>query len=531
MRYSIQIIVSLSVVLLATSLLANNEIGINFVIFSSKNSSSSLTTSTLTDIKANDSTESVVIPPGDNLKVSISLEPGKYLDENADWWIALKSPFGWYYFDPHTFSWQRGLAVSYQGNLFEMPSYVVFEGNILPEGAYIFYFGIDTAMNGSLDYDQLIFDSIAILISSCSIGTDTDGDRLDDCYETNTGVYVSPLDTGTDPDNPDTDIDGIYDGDEALGTLMGLNLPGMGANPLRKDIFMEYDWFEDNAEPGVCGPHSHRPTEAALNMVTNAFAQSPVLNPDGTTGIIIHHDYGQGGLFTGGNKVQDLNGVIDGGVSGYEYLFHKKVNFSPEREGYFHYVLMPHQYNTNSNSSGQAELPGDDMVVSLLCYGSDLNVAHTIMHELGHNLNLNHGGDVECNYKPNYNSIMNYKYQFPGIDNDCTPTGNGVLDYSIGDRIDIDELSLDENLGTCGTIPWDWDGDVIIETSVSVDINGDIDWREQYYFCGGQYSTLKDYDDWANINLTGIIDAFSRLRVKKEIITCDNWPSKALLFR
>jgi hypothetical protein len=41
---------------------------------------------------------------------------------------------------------------------------------------------------------------------------DSDHDGLDNSVETDTGVYVSPSDTGTDPDNPDTDGDGLSDG-------------------------------------------------------------------------------------------------------------------------------------------------------------------------------------------------------------------------------------------------------------------------------------------------------------------------------
>jgi hypothetical protein len=43
---------------------------------------------------------------------------------------------------------------------------------------------------------------------------DSDGDGLLDSVETDTGVYVDENDTGTDPDNPDTDGDGLTDGDE-----------------------------------------------------------------------------------------------------------------------------------------------------------------------------------------------------------------------------------------------------------------------------------------------------------------------------
>ncbi len=54
-----------------------------------------------------------------------------------------------------------------------------------------------------------------------------------------------------------------------------------------------------------------------------------------------------------------------------------------------------------------------------------------IMHELGHNLGLRHGGDENVNYKPNYLSIMNYSFQLRGI-----PNANR-LDYS---RSDLPEL-------------------------------------------------------------------------------------------
>jgi hypothetical protein len=44
--------------------------------------------------------------------------------------------------------------------------------------------------------------------------TDTDGDGIPDVHETNTGVFVSGLDTGTDPNKSDTDGDGLGDGAE-----------------------------------------------------------------------------------------------------------------------------------------------------------------------------------------------------------------------------------------------------------------------------------------------------------------------------
>ena len=41
---------------------------------------------------------------------------------------------------------------------------------------------------------------------------DMDGDGFDDAIETNTGIFISTEDSGTDPSNPDTDGDGYCDG-------------------------------------------------------------------------------------------------------------------------------------------------------------------------------------------------------------------------------------------------------------------------------------------------------------------------------
>jgi hypothetical protein len=55
---------------------------------------------------------------------------------------------------------------------------------------------------------------------------DDDNDLLADTVETNTGIYVSPTDTGTDPLKADTDVDGLPDGSE---------VNGYGTNPLKVD--------------------------------------------------------------------------------------------------------------------------------------------------------------------------------------------------------------------------------------------------------------------------------------------------------
>ncbi len=358
----------------------------------------------------------------------------------------------------------------------------------------------------------------------CSL--DSDNDRLPDCVENGTGIYSSPRRTGTSSTNPDTDADGLLDGDEAWGTLAGLNLPAMGANALRKTILVEYDWFEDDLD---CGAHSHRPTQAMAIGIAASYAAAPVNNPDGSTGIDLIQDFGQGGLFTGGNRVLDANALLSGGLDvGSEFYQHKSENFSPLRQNYFHYALLVHRYNYSTNgSSGLAEFNGDDLIISLACYGVLENVRNTVVHELGHNLGLQHGGDESCNFKPNYNSIMNYRYQFSGIDTNCSLSGDGLVGYSVGSRPTLNEAALDENAGICGlqaAVPTDWNANTAFEENVTVDINGSD--PNQSAACEGSLSPLRDFDDYANLNLAAI--RYAQMRsVDREVVDCQEIPEDA----
>jgi hypothetical protein len=344
---------------------------------------------------------------------------------------------------------------------------------------------------------------------TCSV--DTDSDRLYDCVETNTGTYVSTSDTGTDPNDSDSDDDAISDGDEVLGTLGGLDLPLLGASPVIPTILIEHDWFDDSG-------HSHKPTVTQLDMVTASFAAQ---------GVQIIHDYGQGAPFDGGNFISDEDGDVDG--FGTDYYAYKLANFDANRSGYFHYNLLPHRYNGGS-SSGLAEINGDDLITAThTFYTNDLAVAGTIQHELGHNLNLRHGGNVNTNRKPNYNSVMSYNYQFYGVDDDCTPVENGVLDYSHGVNPSLNENNLNETRGICGGEPgWDWnqDGDAL-DVGLIADINRDWNPLPSPPVVGdGNFEILFDYDDWSNLSYTGITDSDGALAGSKEaeLAICQAFP-------
>jgi hypothetical protein len=213
-----------------------------------------------------------------------------------------------------------------------------------------------------------------------------------------------------------------------------------------------------------------------------------VTNPDRQRGIHIIQDVGQLG---GGNFIPDADGVLVGNVFSAEFQNYRSANMVPNRSGYFHYTIFAHEYSDIPGSSGYAEIFGDDLIVSLGCFFDNTDyVGNTIAHELGHNLNLHHGGADELNNKPNYNSVMNYRFQFAGIDTSCDSQGDAVLDYSVGADVAIDENRVDERAGVCGGTPVDFNfsGGIDPIYTSPYDINGD-----------GFFSLLTDHDDWSAV--------------------------------
>jgi hypothetical protein len=99
----------------------------------------------------------------------------------------------------------------------------------------------------------------------------------------------------------------------------------------------------------------------------------------------------------------------------------------------FHYAIFAHSVFPDNTAtslwedtiSGYAEMPGNDLIISLGEWDFTAGEQEgTFMHELGHNLGLDHGGGDSMNYKPNYLSVMNYTFQMPNIVSDRP------LDYS-----------------------------------------------------------------------------------------------------
>lgn len=115
------------------------------------------------DIKANGSDGPITIQAGDNLSLTVKLVAGNHSGDNADWWVVDDTPFGWYYYNLAQKLWKPGFAVTYQGPLFDLNSYEVWNSP-LPIGTYTIYFGVDLDMNGILDVDKAYYDSVVVTI-------------------------------------------------------------------------------------------------------------------------------------------------------------------------------------------------------------------------------------------------------------------------------------------------------------------------------------------------------------------------------
>jgi hypothetical protein len=117
------------------------------------------------DAKANGSNGPVNITSSDTLSVTVELASEDFPGDNADWWTAADTPFGWFYYHVGSDSWKPGLAVTYQGPLFDLSPVEILNTSGLATGTYTFYFGVDMSMNRSMDDGVLFFDSVVVNVT------------------------------------------------------------------------------------------------------------------------------------------------------------------------------------------------------------------------------------------------------------------------------------------------------------------------------------------------------------------------------
>lgn len=355
---------------------------------------------------------------------------------------------------------------------------------------------------------------------------------------------------------PDVDGDDLFDHWEESGVdvdgdgLVDIDLPGMGADPRHKDLFVEYDWM-----PG------ETPAAPAVQRVTDAFAAAPKRaggprNPDDAGGINLWIDTGQLG---GGNELDDGAGEPwsddicdlgfdddgdDDGVA--EFYEAKALNFDPVRANVFRYAISATPCEDDDGPGGRIDSPGgraegggNDLVEFIQAELNPGEVtiaseASTFMHELGHTLGLGHGGFENHNCKPNYVSIMNYDLnfiertdgsqiidfsppRFPGGRGQApVPGPDGVLDErSLSESTVVDptdpmnQFVFTDPDGVKRMVPlgeavdWNQDGDTADE-DLSIDIDvPDVNGNPE--LCGGGVNVglgeVEGHHDWSAISV------------------------------
>ena len=262
----------------------------------------------------------------------------------------------------------------------------------------------------------------------------------------------------TNPNNPDTDRDGLRDGWEILGLDFSdgdtIDLPGMGADPCSKDVFVQYDY-----EAGTRIPN--RSIQGAINTFQDHRVTLHVESNQ-------RPHSGTSNSMTSTLKADNASYQTD---SNGDYFFDPKRNWT-------HYYAYSHHRDGRSSTWNHVTIDyywgnwncppnvSNPQTNSQCQQGrrSAWDLQYRFVHELGHDMGLGHGGRSGSlqqktngdlvyyeggwdnqNNKPHYLSIMNYRYNRGNL---CyNPSNNsfvGDLDFQDEGLPTLDETDLDE---------------------------------------------------------------------------------------
>lgn len=195
---------------------------------------------------------------------------------------------------------------------------------------------------------------------------------------------------GTDPYNKDTDSDGFIDGMEVNpNTKIGSTNV---ADPLRKNIFIEIDRLND----------TQKVNQRELSKLKRMFAQSPIQNPDGSTGITVY-------VRTDNKNTTDVLDTDTISLQKYRFTYHRPSINKTRYYGFYHVLITDESIYESDQVNGVTDYSLDGMLVTSDPTHEEASI---IAHELGHQLGLTHntysGIDSHKKSWESYPSVMNY---------------------------------------------------------------------------------------------------------------------------
>ena len=263
-------------------------------------------------------------------------------------------------------------------------------------------------------------------------------------------------------------------------------------------INVEIDWMTTSG-------HSHEPSAAEIQAAVAMFACRGI-----TLNVVKSEAIPEIAIIPDGPNPKDFFTATGPGT--FQSL---KATYQDNTGAGWRYCIFGHQYQEDggsTGSSGIAETPGDDFLVSLGSFdaqvGTAFERASTFVHELGHTLGLRHSGTMDPAVVGNgiatLPSVMSYAYQLRGIRTHMKCLGlthDWVLfkemDYSWGRMPNVNEGSLNESQGM-GMNPVDWNCNGTLSGTWAQDLDT-ANPEGRWCASGGGLQLLTDRDEWGFI--------------------------------
>lgn len=321
--------------------------------------------------------------------------------------------------------------------------------------------GVQAVPAGALEAAGSVEDEITAEVVAEQIDDAADAQIADLAEEIITEAFGDDAQAVDNGALADRDGDGIPDIWEEEGVTLsdGTKLPlqAFGADPDKKDLFLQLNWMASEYETLGCGnvdvkasaqcakanKRSYRPSPEILDQLVDLFAQHDInLHIDAGATYTNIDNYGP---FHGGQTL-DYKEYYLNGEKPATALLRAQRELLGARDAVFRVGVIGDYMDYRDTSTGIAVVGGNAFyVANFNRMRNQEELRNTILHEFGHTLGLRHNGHKDYvegldnnRMHPGYHSVMSYSYQMRRFD------------YST-------EAYTRTDNGETRTVPADWD--------------------------------------------------------------------------